>query len=95
MIAGTIAVGAVGAIAVGIAQAALNQVNTENTNLAARLTAIENSRYSLPSSVSTDIAANCAAMTAIGALTPPADAAAATIDASADAIIAAAKANPC
>ena len=93
MIAGTMLVLAAGAVGLGITSAALSQVNTENTNLAAQLTAIENSRYSFPSSLSSDIAANCAAMKAIAALTPGTTAA--DIQTIGNQMITAAASNPC
>lgn len=95
MIAGTVLVVAAGAVGLGITSAALSEVNTENTNLAARLTAIENSRYSFPSSISSDIAANCAAVKAIAGVTAAQTDMWVDIKTTGELVIAAAAANPC
>ena len=92
-IAGAISVAGVGAIAVGIAQANINRLNDEDANLAARIKALEDNPYSLPSSVTADISGNCVERATVGALTKPTNEA--TLVTAVSAMIDAALVNPC
>lgn len=78
---GAVVLGA-GVLGFGLAQSTISALNNENADIAARIKAIETSRYSLPSSVSSNVAGSCAAIAAIGALgtlaTPTSDATAKT-----------------
>ena len=60
-------------LGLGLAQATINQMNSESAAISARIKAIEDTRYSLPSSASGDVASNCAAIKAIGAITASAE----------------------
>ena len=84
----------VGAIIYNENEVRINRLNDEDVRLAARIKALETAPgYSLPSSVTADIAGNCAERATIAALADPTDAA--TTQARVISIIAAAKVNPC
>ena len=80
--AGAIAVAGVGAVLYTESRSQITKQNDEDAKLAARITTLETTPgYSLPSSVSSGIAANCAALKAIDALTGGAGSTAALITA--------------
>ena len=65
---GIAAVFGAGVIGFVLAQNAISELNNENANIAARIKAIQASPYSLPSSISSNVAVNCAAMSAMAAI---------------------------
>ena len=95
MIAGTIAVLGAGALGAALFQSTVNGLNSDQDSLAARTKAIEDSRYSLPSSISSSISANCAAFDAMSVIVTSGIDSDAKGAAAINAYITAASANPC
>ena len=94
MIAGSIALLGVGALGVAVFQSTVNGLNSEQDSLAARTKAIEDSRYSLPSAISSDISATCSMLRTISAIDST-GIAIGTADSKAKELVDAAIANPC